>query len=228
MLNIRAIAFDLDNTLWDVGPVIARAEHSMLAWLREHCPRITERLSLEEMRTAREQLAREEPQHAHDLAYLRVATLARQAREHGYEERVAERAFEVFTAARNDVELFRDVEPALERLSARYRLGTLSNGTADLVRIGLARFFEVCLNARQVGVAKPHPRCFERLAHELKLAPREVAYVGDDPVLDVNAARAAGLCTVWMNRRGGAWPSGMAPADLTVPDCAALVTRLGG
>ena len=29
MGGIRAIIFDLDNTLWDVWPVIVRAEHAM-------------------------------------------------------------------------------------------------------------------------------------------------------------------------------------------------------
>lgn len=226
MLNIRAIAFDLDNTLWDVGPVIARAELLMLDWLREHCPRICERFSLEQMRVAREEVARQEPHRAHDLTYLRIAALARHARECGYDEHVAERAFDVFFAARNDVELFADVQPALERLGERYPLATLSNGNADLTRIGLARFFCVRLNARQIGAAKPHPRCFQRLARELDVQPQEILYVGDDPFLDVDAARAAGLRTSWMNRGAAPWPSGLAVADLTVTDCAALATLL--
>ena len=33
MPRIRFITFDLDNTLWDVGTVIRRAEASMNAWL---------------------------------------------------------------------------------------------------------------------------------------------------------------------------------------------------
>jgi putative hydrolase of the HAD superfamily len=226
MLNIRAIAFDLDNTLWDVDPVIDRAELLMLEWLREHCPRIPERHSVEEMRAAREQLAREEPHNAHDFTYLRTAVLERLARECGYEACIAARAFDVFFAARNDVELFEDVKPALIKLGERYRLATLSNGNADLERIGLAPFFAVCLNARQIGVGKPHPRCFERLARELQLEPWEVLYVGDDPLKDVAAARAAGLFTAWMNRWSTPWPDEVAAPDLTITDCSALVTKL--
>jgi FMN hydrolase / 5-amino-6-(5-phospho-D-ribitylamino)uracil phosphatase len=225
-MNICAIAFDLDNTLWDVEPVIDRAERLMLAWLSEHCPRIPERHSLEEMRAAREQLAREEPHNAHDFTYLRMAVLERHARECGYEACMAERAFDVFFTARNDVELFEDVEPALIKLSAHYRLATLSNGNADLERIGLAPFFCVCLNARQIGVGKPHPRCFERLARELQVKPQEILYVGDDPFKDVEAARAAGFFTAWMNRWSTPWPHEVAVPDLVVTDCGALVTKL--
>jgi putative hydrolase of the HAD superfamily len=221
---VRAIAFDLDNTLWDVEPVLERAEQCLAAWLQEHCPRLA--LSREQMRAAREQLARREPHNAHDLSYLRIATLTAHAREHGYDERVALDAFEVFLAARNAVEIFPDVAPALARLRLRYALASLSNGNADLARIGLDHIFNVSLNARQIGAAKPHPRCFERLAGDLALDPGAIAYVGDDPQLDVAAARAAGLRTVWMNRRARTWPQQLPPADLTVRDCAQLAAVL--
>src|SRR6185437_8033153 len=137
-----------------------------------------ERVSPAEMRAARESLAREEPHNAHDFTYLRLASLTRHARECGYEEEVAQRAFEVFFTARNDVELFSDVRPALERLRSRFPLATLSNGNADVARIGLSELFVLSLNARQIGIGKPHPRCFERLAHELRLKPNEILYVG--------------------------------------------------
>jgi putative hydrolase of the HAD superfamily len=225
--DVRAIAFDLDNTLWDVEPVLARAEVCLGEWLELHCPRIAQQLSREDMRRAREELARREPHNAHDLTYLRITCLAAHAREHGYEERIAAEAFEVFLAARNRVEIFPDVAPALARLRQRYALASLSNGNADLARIGLDHVFAVSLNARQIGAAKPQRRCFERLAQELTLGARQIAYVGDDPLLDVAAAREAGCHTVWMNRRALHWPAALAPADLTVGDCAQLAAELG-
>ena len=223
---MRAIAFDLDNTLWDVEPVLRRAEARVFAWLETHCPRITARLSLEDMRRAREELARREPHNAHDFTYLRTAALARHAREHGYDEAVAAHAFEVFLAARCEVELFADVLPGLTSLKSRYALATLSNGNADLGRIGLEHLFAVSLNARQLGAAKPARQCFERLAAELALPPGELLYVGDDAYLDVLAARAAGLKTAWMNRSGAPWPAQLPPPDLTVRDCLELAQRL--
>ncbi len=224
--DIRAVAFDLDNTLWDVGPVIVRAELCLHEWLREHCPRIAERVSIEEMRGARERLARSEPHNAHDFTYLRVTALAAHARDCGYGEEVAERAFQVFFAARNQLQPYADVQPALERLRARYTLASLSNGNADLLLIGLAPLFSVSLNARQIGAAKPHPECFRQLARDLRLEPQSILYVGDDPLLDVEAARASGLRTAWMNRGREPWPSRLEPADLDVADCAQLAELL--
>jgi putative hydrolase of the HAD superfamily len=158
---------------------------------------------------------------------LRVTALARHARECGYEEEVAHRAFEVFFAARNELDLFADVRPALERLRTRYLLATFSNGNADLARIGLAEFFVLSLNARQIGVGKPHPRCFERIAAALRVAPAEIVYVGDDPVLDVEASRAAGLRSAWVNRFDQHWPDTLAPADIMVTNCTQLAELLG-
>jgi 2-haloalkanoic acid dehalogenase type II len=224
--KIRAVAFDLDNTLWDVDPVLARAEERWLQWLRDNCPRIPERLSLEQMRMARMQLAAREPHKAHDFTYLRIASLAQHARECGYDERIAEAAFEIFITARNQLDLFADVRPGLHRLRARYALATLSNGNADLGRIGVADLFSVSLNARGVGAAKPDRRCFESLVERLHLEPQEVIYVGDDPLLDVEAARAAGLATAWINRTGQTWPDAVRPADVDVRDCIELAVQL--
>jgi FMN hydrolase / 5-amino-6-(5-phospho-D-ribitylamino)uracil phosphatase len=225
--NVRAIAFDLDNTLWDVEPVLARAEARLHAWLQEHCPRIAVRLSSEDMRLARAELARREPHHAHDLSYLRLTALTAHAREHGYDEQLARQAFEVFLAARNQLQPFQDVAPALARLRQRYRLATLSNGNADLARIGLDEAFTVSLNARQIGAAKPQRLCFERLACELGLAPQQILHVGDDPLLDVEGARAAGLISAWMNRRARAWPRELAVPEVVVADCTQLAALLG-
>jgi putative hydrolase of the HAD superfamily len=224
--DLRAIAFDLDNTLWDLEPVLVRAETQLTQWLERHCPRITTRLSAADMRAARAALAAREPHNAHDVTYLRLTALTAHAREHGYEERMAEQAFEVFLAARNQVEVFPDVRPALERLRPHYRLASFSNGNADLARIGLQGLFAVSLNARELGAAKPEPRCFLALAAALGVAPWQILHVGDDPLLDIAGARAAGLQTAWMSRRPSDWPARLPPADLVVHDCAELVNAL--
>jgi len=227
LAQVRAVAFDLDNTLWHVDPVIARAEERWMDWLREHCPRIPARLSIEDMRLARLELAVSEPHNAHDFTYLRIASLARHARDFGYSEAIAEQAFEIFFAARNELDVFEDVRPGLARLRTRFELATLSNGNADLDRIGLADCFTVSLNARGIGAAKPARRCFEQLVNALRLEPSEVLYVGDDPILDVEAARAVGLQTAWMNRTAQIWPPTVAAADIDVKDCLDLASRLG-
>lgn len=203
---IRAIIFDLDNTLWDVHPVIVRAEHALHAFLAQHYPRIVGQHDLASMRELRVRVAREHPAMRHDFTWLRLESLRRHAREAGYDESMAQAAFDVFYRARNEVVLYDDVRPALERLvHAGYRLFALTNGNADLGVIGLDRYFEAALTAREAGMLKPDPRIFGLLLDRVGLRAIEAAYVGDDPEADVEGARAAGLLPVWLNREGLHW-----------------------
>jgi len=41
--DIRTITIDLDDTLWDIMPVIQRAEMLLRDWLARYYPRMTER-----------------------------------------------------------------------------------------------------------------------------------------------------------------------------------------
>jgi FMN hydrolase / 5-amino-6-(5-phospho-D-ribitylamino)uracil phosphatase len=211
-MPIRALCFDLDNTLWDVWPVIRNAEQAMYDFLAQRYPRIVASLTVEAMREAREQTAARYPQMKHDFTFLRKQTLREHADEFGYAECMVEEAFDVFIQARNRVELYEDVLPALETLKERYRLFTASNGNADLRQIGLAPYFERSVAARDVGALKPDPVIFHKAIEGTGLSPEEVIYVGDDPLLDVVGSRSAGMHPVWIDRVGEPWP-----ADIPAP-----------
>jgi putative hydrolase of the HAD superfamily len=223
---VSAICFDLDNTLWDVEPVLMRAERILADWLKLRYPRIPERFSTSDIVEMRASLLREQPQQAHDLSYLRRETIARLGQAVGYEREMAHEAFALWHAARNQLEPFADVIPALEILRRRYRLATLTNGNADLAVIGLAHHFEVTLNAGALGCAKPDARAYARLADALTLKPAEILFVGDEPHADVVGPRTAGMQTVWVNRGGVVWPDALPAADACITGLDGLVTLL--
>ena len=227
---VRAICFDLDNTLWDVGPVLARAERILSDWLAGRYPRIPELFPAAKLLEMRATLLAENPGRAHDFTFLRRESLARAAHGCGYEraaaEAIAHESFGVWHAARNELEPFPDVIPALDALRANFRLATLSNGNADLARIGLAHHFDVSLSAIDVGCAKPDVRAYERLSDALTLAPSEILFVGDEPHADVVGPRAAGMQTVWVNRGEQEWPSSLPAADARVGSLDELVALL--
>jgi putative hydrolase of the HAD superfamily len=205
---IKAITFDLDDTLWDVWPVVERAEQLLHDWLGARYPRIPERFTPLELRELCGEIAAARPEIAHDRTRLRKDALQLAAMRTGHLEFDVEAAFAVFYVARNAVELFEEVRPALERLAQRYTLASLSNGNADLRLIGLDDVFSFSLNAIEVGAAKPDPLMFELACRRLGVQPEQVVHVGDDPEHDVRGAANAGLRTVWLNRSGRDWPGG--------------------
>lgn len=218
---IKAITFDLDDTLWDVWPVVERAERLLHEWLGSRYPRIPERFTPLELRDLSAEIAAARPEIAHDRTRLRKDALQLAAARAGYREFDVEAAFEVFYVARNAVELFEEVRPALERLARRYTLASLSNGNADVRLIGLDDVFSFSLNAIEAGAAKPEPPMFELACRRLEARPEQIVHVGDDPEHDVRGAANAGFRTVWLNRSGRDWPGGRR-ADAEIGDLAEL------
>jgi putative hydrolase of the HAD superfamily len=198
----RAILFDLDDTLWPIGPVISRAEELVHAWLAENAPRVAQRFSIEQLRAARMALLQAQPDYHLDLGALRRAGLEAAFAEAGEDAASVEHAMQVYYRARNTVELYEDVLPALEQIGAMTIVGSISNGNADLQSIGLARHFKFSLSAGAHGSAKPDPSIFLAACAALNVAPRDAVYVGDDILLDVQGAQRAGLRAVWLNRSG--------------------------
>jgi len=224
---VRAVCFDLDNTFWDVMPVIERAEQAMYDFLALRYPRVTAAMTVEMLRKARQETAQAYPQMAHDFTFLRRQTLADHARDFGYAEGMADEAFEAFNQVRNEVVLYEDVLTGLDWLKPHFRLFTASNGNADLKRIGLAHYFERSLGARDVGALKPDPLLFHKVIEGTGLTPQQVVYVGDDPALDVVGARAAGMHPVWINRDETQWSAEFGEPVHTVRTLHELGTLLG-
>jgi putative hydrolase of the HAD superfamily len=227
---VRAICFDLDNTLWEIEPVLLRAERILADWLLDRYPLIPQRFSSGDFLALRASLLRDQPHQAHDLSYLRRETLARAAAAVGYDPdasgAIAHAAFDAWHAARNEVTPYAETLPALEHLKSRFRLATLTNGNADLARIGLAHHFEISLNPGSLGCAKPDPRAYSALASALTLAPSQILFVGDEPQADVVGPRAVGMPTVWVNRSGAEWPAGLPGADASITHIGQLTELL--
>jgi len=224
--RIRAITLDLDDTLWPFAPIGARVEVVLHDWLAQHCPRTAERFPIAAMRALRDQANAEHPHLAHDFSRMRRMTLERAMRLSGDDPARADEAFEVFFAERNRVECYPDAIAALRRIAARMPVAAISNGNADLRRIGLADHFRFQLGASEHGVPKPDPSIFRAACLRLQCEPDEVLHVGDDAELDVAGARSAGLRSCWLNREGMHWPRGDLRPDLEFDTLAGLADWL--
>lgn len=201
-MTIKAVLLDLDDTLWPVAPVIRHAEQSLYDWMCLHTPAVCAVHSIDSLRQRRNQLVSTNTRFSYDLWALRHTLLTQVFREHGESEPEsrADAAMQVFAHARNQVQLFPDVQTGLQSLGQRFQLGTVSNGFADLEQIGLAPHFQVSLAAHRFGCAKPDPRIFHAACDALGVLPEQTLYVGDDLQLDVLGAQKAGLRSAWMYR----------------------------
>jgi FMN hydrolase / 5-amino-6-(5-phospho-D-ribitylamino)uracil phosphatase len=226
-VRILALTLDLDDTLWPVLPALERADHAVDAWLQQHHPDVARAWPVKAMRELRMKVAIERPDLAHDFSTQRQLTLEHAFASCGIATAPVDALWEIYFAARNSVELYPDSLPALQRLTARWPLASLTNGNADLERVGIHRHFHHHISARNTGAAKPDPRIFLAAAECLGVAPENILHIGDDVELDVVGARDAGMRTAWINRHGATWPADLGNApDLDVPDMTALVEWL--
>ncbi len=200
---IKVVAFDLDDTLWAVKPIILRAERQLDNWLASNVPRLN--YSVTEMRALRTEVLDEAPELRSQITELRRRLIERAMMRSNISAADATllsgKAMDVFLTARNEVDFFEGALDEISHLSTRFVLGALTNGNADILRLGLKSYFSFAFSAEQVGAPKPAPNLFSHALAYTNVSPAEMIYVGDDPVLDIDTANNLGLRTIWVNSR---------------------------
>lgn len=213
-MTIKLITFDLDDTLWDTAPVIASAEILLRDWLAANAPRLGS-VPVEHLFAIRERLVQAEPALKHRISALRRRVLFNALAEVGYVQEqaqaLADEAFEVFLQARHQVEVFPEVEPVLEILRQHYVLGVVTNGNADVRRLGISDYFRFALCAEDLGVGKPDPAPFLEALKRGGVEAAAAVHIGDHPGDDISGAQRAGLRAVWFNPQGKDWTGERAP-----------------
>ena len=217
---IQLVTFDLDNTLWETEVVIGRAEANMRAWLANRVPEFEDCFDRDAIAALRREVVERFPEMAHDVTRLRKEVVFQAVARCGYPEREArdhaEGAFEVFIRGRHEVLYFDGALETLEALADRYILGALTNGNADVVRLGLDRYFSFGFTSAEVGANKPHPAIFEAALAHTGVDAAAAVHIGDHPVDDIQGARDVGMRTIWVNHE----------RDVTEVDATAEVNQL--
>jgi HAD superfamily hydrolase (TIGR01549 family) len=106
---------------------------------------------------------------------------------------------------------FRDAEPTLRKLKrSGYKIGLVSDsdGTPGMKRkrIRQVRFhnlFEaIVVSGEDTPRVKPGHESFQLIAKKLEVQPKSCIYVGDNPRTDIEGAKAVGMISVIVHRRG--------------------------
>jgi putative hydrolase of the HAD superfamily len=69
-----------------------------------------------------------------------------------------------------------------------------------LQHLGISKFFTHIFISSELGADKPDPEIYRRAVRLMDLQPNEVLHVGDDPQRDWEAATAAGLLVLRLDR----------------------------
>ena len=201
--SIQTVTFDLDDTLWSVGPVIINAERMMRDWLDEHCPEMTRRFDREALLKIRARIVQADPGLIHDISALRIASMTQAMELSGYDpedaDRLARNAFEVFMEGRHTIDYFDGVLELLNSLHGEFRLGVISNGNADVRRLSIGDYFDFAVAAGEVGSSKPEPDMFHRAMELAQCAAHSFVHIGDSWENDVLGATQVGMHTIWVN-----------------------------
>ncbi len=199
---IRAMSFDLDDTLYDNHPVIAHLEQQVTLWLHQRHP-LTASQPLAWWANIKRQVVVDQPLVKHDVTQWRFEQIRQGLLLLGYRPQAAEQvATETITEVlrlRNLVDIPPLTHQVLGQLAQQIPLVAITNGNVDVEKIGLGRYFQCVLKAGPDGRAKPYPDLFAKARDFLAIPASEILHVGDHLVTDVQGAKNNGFQSCWYN-----------------------------
>lgn len=197
---IKLIGFDLDNTLWPVKPAILGAEAALKQYFEAFEPKLV--YPPANIADFRSRVLDRDPDLHFRLTDLRrnlLQEIVLESKTHAASaESIVGQAMQIFLKARSQVTLYPGVASALQNLHANYSLCALTNGNADTRGLSIGPLFDFQMSAEDVGAPKPKPNLFLAALAKAQCQPSEMIYVGDDPVLDIEAAAQLGIHTIWI------------------------------
>lgn len=222
--NVRALSFDLDDTLYDNKPVIKNAFLALYNYLLIQCPNIALNYDfLNFMESAKS--IKSDPLIILDIDSLRRLHIKQILSDSGYQDKsdeLTEKAFNVFWQARQQVTLYPEVHQILQDLSAKLPLVTISNGNACIKSIGIDQYFHYSINAADTGKPKPDKSMFLYACEKLQIEAEQLVHIGDSVNYDINGAYQAGCRSIWLNQHSEKIQNH--PADAVIEQLSELLT----
>jgi 5'-nucleotidase len=225
--NIRAVLFDVDDTLFDRK----RAQPLVLERIVKQLPEIFQNLEKERITTAfieSDLVTIKEFDAGAPSEGLRDVRSRLFLRSLGIHENYADTITAIYVqeypAVNAAVPGARDI---VNQLGKNYATGVVSNGFPDvqytkLETIGLKQAFSCIVLSEEIGIRKPNPGIFQHAISLLKVQPGECLYVGDSYANDVIGAASAGMKTCWLNRDSAEPEVEDIDADFMISDLAEL------
>lgn len=207
--SIKAILFDVDNTLID-HQYSVRCGMSVIQDLHPALKRV----SIEELEGIYEQISRDthddlviNSQGRIDARASRFATLLSRYNVtlNSYKLRNASELYQQIYDGTTT--LIPGVQKLLEVLKTQYNLGIVTNSSSEkqkhrLTVCGIQSFFEFIIAGKDEGVYKPNPEIYYKALNLAHTDALETVFIGDSWAHDVVGPMKIGIHPIWFNRFG--------------------------
>lgn len=130
----------------------------------------------------------------------------------GVAELICRKFGEAAEQAQSSPIYFSDAIPALDRMRRMSLKLCLSTGTGaevkaeTLERFTGVRYFDHIFSEPKIGYFKTEPSYYRIALEWAGSGPEETVSIGDTTMSDIRPARAVGITTIWVNRRGEPMP----------------------
>ena len=209
--DIQILSFDLDDTLYQNEEVIHAAEQAQFDAVCEVIPKAKE-IGLTFWGNLKSQVARQSPELVHDVTAWRYEVIRRGLAEFGIQdEAITEQVFNQFYNARSNFKVPEQTFSVLHKLKQQFKLVAVTNGNADIERIGLADYFQGYYRAGVNGCKmKPYPDMLMKVMQDFSVEAHNILHIGDNVGSDIQASINANVDNFWFNPEQNPYPSGYA------------------
>ena len=205
LTKVKALSFDLDDTLYANQPIMLAAYEKMVAFFAAELgdKRVYD---FSFWLTYRDLAVKQNPELKHDVAAARLHSYILGLQALGYQlqdaQALAEKALAYFVKVRSDFTVPEASHQLLNDLAQKFPLAAISNGNVDTKAIGIDHYFSEIYHAGEGLKQKPDAHMFELAAAKLNIAPEHILHVGDCGKADIQGAVLAGYQTAWLPRYG--------------------------
>jgi len=226
---VKAISFDLDDTLYNNRPIMQAIEKKMLAYFTEKFANLLPEITTEQRLKSkpiynrrfwapyRQQAIKANHELSHDVVILRFESYRLGLLAHNVPAdeavRQAQAAVDYFISLRSDFIVPKASHELLASLSKHFPLVAISNGNVNTKALGIDHYFRHIYHAgfqkgdgstesEHLLKQKPATDMFHLVCQQLNILPEELLHIGDCGYADIHGALNAGCQTAWLPHYG--------------------------
>ncbi len=223
---VKAISFDLDDTLYNNRPVMRGIEKKMESYFSKKLaillPAEKQVFNRRFWMPYRHQAIKANVEINHDVVQLRFESYRLGLSAHGLTAdeaaKQAQAALDYFIQLRSDIAVPEVSKQLLARLGEQYPLVAISNGNVNTKALGIYHYFQHIYHAgfqrgNHSDIAdnllvgkllkqKPSTDMFVEVCQQLDILPEELLHVGDCGFADIHGALSSGCQTAWLPHYG--------------------------